>query len=165
MVLNFSIPRRNACDASPMIFDEIFGASPVSRLFTNVRERLSLCYYCASSYNMPLSRFVVRSGLDIANKGKAYDEIMRQIGLLSDPENISDEELMMAKKSRISAYKALGDSPARYAEWYISRSILGVDTDYGRMIDAINNVTKADVASVARDMKLTVSYFLDGNEK
>lgn len=165
MVLNFSIPKRSPTDAAPMLFDEIFGASPVSRLFMNVRERLSLCYYCMSSYVMPLGRITVRSGLDKANRGKAIEEIERQIKLLSDPDEISDEELEMAKISRISVYKALGDSGSRYADWYISRALMGAPTDVSEMIDAINSVTKEDIAEVARDMCLQLNYFLDGNEK
>ncbi len=165
MVLNYSIPNRLPTDAAPMLFDEIFGASPVSRLFMNVRERLSLCYYCMSSYVMPLGRITVRSGLDKNNRGKAIEEIDRQIKLLSSPENISDEELEMAKMSRVSVYKALGDSGSRYADWYISRALMGAPADVDEMIDAINSVTKENIAEVARDMRLQLSYFLDGNEK
>ena len=165
MVLNYSISKRDPSDASPMIFDEIFGSSPVSRLFMNVRERLSLCYYCASSYVMPLGRITVRSGLDEKNKEKAIREIERQIELLSDASNISEDELEMAKLSRVSVYKSLSDSTSRYADWYLSRALLGAPCDVKRMIDAINAVTADDVAVVAREMKLQLSYFLEGIEK
>ena len=33
------------------LFNEIFGGSPASKLFMNVREKLGLCYYCSSSYD------------------------------------------------------------------------------------------------------------------
>ena len=32
-----------------MVMCDIFGGAPYSRLFTNVREKMSLCYYCAAS--------------------------------------------------------------------------------------------------------------------
>ncbi len=165
MVLNYRIEKRSPLDAAPMVFDEIFGASPVSRLFMNVRERLSLCYYCASSYNMPLGTFTVRSGLDRDKSEAAKAEIARQIELLSSPENISDEELEMAKLSRISVYKALSDSTSRYADWVLSRRLMGAPADTEQMIAAINSVTKEDVSLVARRMRLALDYFLDGREE
>ncbi len=164
MVLNFDIGKRAYTDAAPMIFDEIFGASPVSRLFANVRERMSLCYYCASSYIMPLGAVIIRSGLDKDNAPKAKEEIQRQIKLLSEPENITDEELDTAKISRISVYKALSDSTSRYADWYLSRRLMGAPADIEQMISAINAVTKEDVAAVAKNMRLRLDYFLDGKE-
>lgn len=165
MVLNYSIPKYSPTDAAPMLFDEIFGASPISRLFTNVRERLSLCYYCSSSCVLPLGRIIVRSGLDVDNKDKAVKEIERQIKLLSTPENISDEELEAARLSRISIYKALSDSGMRYADWYISRRLMGASFDVEELLASINSVTKEEISEVARKMKLQLCYFLEGNEK
>ncbi len=164
MVLNYSIPKCSQTDVAPMMFDEIFGASPISRLFMNVREKLSLCYYCSSSCILPLGRVIVRSGLDTDNRDKAVKEIERQIESLSNPENISDEELEAAKLSRISVYKSLSDSGMRYAEWYISRLLMGTPSDVEEIIASVNATTKEDIARVAKGMKLQLSYFLEGNE-
>lgn len=164
MVLSYSYESDGKSDVAPMLFDEIFGASPVSRLFMNVRERLSLCYYCASGANIMLSRMLVRSGLDFEKRDEAMAEIKRQIGLLSEAKNISDEELMMAKKSRISTYAALKDSCSQYADWYVMRRIAGYETDVDAIISAIEAVSAEDVARIARSLKLEVSYFLNGTE-
>ena len=104
----------------------------------------------------------VRSGLDMENRDKAIGEIERQIELLSSEDNISDEELMMAKKSRVSTYTSLKDSCSQYAEWYVMRSISGYGTDVDEIIEALNAVTKADLARLARSLKPQVSYFLKG---
>ncbi len=165
MVLSYAIDTDGADDVKPMIFDEIFGASPVSRLFVNVRERLQLCYYCASGCNIALGRMTVRSGLDKEKRDLAMQEIERQLALLSDENGITEEELEIAKKSRISIYTALGDSCARYAEWYIQRRLLSLDADADAVIEKIKGVSQADVARVARSVRLQLSYFLDGSEK
>ncbi len=164
MVLSFSTDRCKN-DGAHVVFDEIFGASPVSRLFMNVRERLSLCYYCSARSNAVLSRVTVRSGIDIKNREKAIDEINRQINLLSDPENISDSELEIAKKSAVSAYRALGDSIEKYSDWYLNRIMRGKSGSSEEIIFLIKQSTKEEVAFIAKSMRLQLSYFLDGTEK
>ena len=164
MVLNYSYGKVSKDDEAPGVFVEIFGASPVSRLFMNVRERLSLCYYCSAAVLLSTARVTVNSGLDIENREKAIAEIQRQIELLSSEENISDEELMMAKLSRVSNYTELKDSCSRYAEWYIVRRITENSCDVDAIIERTNAVTKTDVAKIARSLKLQVSYFLKGEQ-
>ena len=164
MVLNYHIGQSEDKYAA-MVFNEIFGASPVSRLFMNVRERLSLCYYCSSSYVPALSRIVVRSGIDIENREKAIEEINRQIGLLSDEGNISCEELEIAKKSLISSYRAMQDNVPVCCEWYVRRRALGQETDIDRCIEIINAVDVTQVAKIAKSVSLQLSYFLDGINK
>lgn len=164
MVLNYHIGDSDDKYAA-MVFNEIFGASPVSRLFMNVRERLSLCYYCSSSYVPKLSRIVVRSGIDIENRDKAISEINRQIGLLSSDGNISREELEIAKKSLISSYRSMQDNVPAFCEWYVRRCALGQETDVASCIEKINSVAVADVAKIAKSVSLQLSYFLDGLDK
>lgn len=166
MVLSFSIPKSDdRVDMSVAVFNEIFGGSPVSRLFTNVRERLSLCYYCSSMAEKSTSRVIVRSGIDIENRQKAIDEISRQLGLLSNPENISDEELESAKISILSSYDAMSDSLPNLVSWYMRMRWYGLDTDIEAIKERVRAVTSADIADIARETKMQVSYFLDGKEE
>lgn len=165
LVMNYSFPKADFGDVSFFVFNEMFGQSPVSRLFANVREKLSLCYYCASNVNISTSRMIVRSGLDEENKGAAITEIDRQLALLCVPENISAEELDMAKKSVINTYKAVKDSCVQYAEWYIVRKIYAdPNTDIDYLTDKVNSVSAEEVSAVARKMKRELVYFLKGNE-
>lgn len=166
MVLSFSIPKSDdRADMSVAVFNEIFGGSPVSRLFTNVRERLSLCYYCSSMAEKSTWRVIVRSGIDIENRQKAIDEISRQLGLLSNPENISDEELESTKISILSSYDAMSDSLPNLVSWYMRMRWYGLDTDIEAIKERVRAVTSADVADIARGTKMQVSYFLDGKEE
>jgi predicted Zn-dependent peptidase len=74
-----------------ILFNEIFGGSPASKLFMNVRERLSLCYYCSSHYDSYFGNMTVSSGVDGANAELAKREILAQLedmkaGKISDVE-------------------------------------------------------------------------------
>ena len=114
---------------------------------------------------MALSRIIVRSGIDIANRDKAVAEIDRQLTLLSDSANISTQELATAKKSLICSYRSMQDNVPMYCEWYIRRRLIGEQTDVEQCIEQINSVSENDVAAVARSVRLQLSYFLDGTDK
>ena len=162
MVMGFSIPDQGECTAPAEVFNDIFGGSPISRLFTNVRERLQLCYYCSSAPNLNLGVMYVRSGINRENVPLARNEILSQLNDLKTPENISNEELYAAKIGIISNYNATADSLTRYASWYVNRRISGRHTDIDRCIFDIEAVDKAAVSEIARGVKLTINYFLNG---
>lgn len=163
MVLSYSMKKCGRGDAAPMIFDEIFGSSPVSRLFMNVRERLSLCYYCSSRASRVTGRLLVRSGLDLESRDKAVAEIERQLALLCDPMNITEEELENAKLARISSYISMADDPEGYLTWYQTSRLAGLEESNSELIEAIKAVTREAVSEVARSVRLQLSYFLNGN--
>lgn len=165
MVMGFSMPSTGDSTASAEVFNEIFGGSPVSRLFMNVRERLQLCYYCASAQNHNLNVMYVRSGIDRENEELAREEILRQLKLLCDPESISDSEMSAARLGIINSYRAICDSSAQYATWYINRRLSEKHTDISLCIDEINAVQKSDVSRVAAGVTLNINYFLNGIEE
>ena len=143
------------------LFNEIFGGSPTSKLFENVREKLSLCYYCRSMPEAHKGTMVVTSGIEVENKQKAQDEIQKQLDLVKAG-SISDEELSNAKKSIANTYRELEDDPAALCSWYLSRILAG---DQSRPEDIIASVEKAsvgDVAAVAQNIALDTVYFLKG---
>ncbi len=161
MVMGFSMPDTGEKTANTEVFNEIFGGSAVSRLFTNVRERLQLCYYCASAQNLSLNVMYVRSGINRDKVDIAKEEIMRQLDLLKNPQNISESELSAAKLGIVSNYNAICDSVVRYASWYINRRISGKHTDVERCIEEINKVSAEDVSEIANGAALTITYFLN----
>ena len=57
----------------------IFGGTPHSKLFLNVREKLKLCYYCAARYNSNKGVMFVESGVETQNLEGAKKEILAQL--------------------------------------------------------------------------------------
>lgn len=43
---------------------DVFGGGPYSRLFMNVREKLSLCYYCSARLIRGKGIIVIQSGIE-----------------------------------------------------------------------------------------------------
>ena len=164
MVLAYRVPKTKNGDMSLSMFTEIFGSSPVSRLFMNVRERLSLCYYCSATAIKDASLIMVRSGLDKANREKAIAEINAQLKALSEPSSIEDDEMEAARRSLLSMLRTVGDSTLAYSSWYVQRRLKGAGTDLDEAIAAVEAVTKEDVARIAAGASMHLNYFLDGTE-
>ncbi|MBO4429533.1 MAG: insulinase family protein, partial [Clostridia bacterium] len=142
---------------------KIFGSGTASKLFMNVREKLSLCYYCSAGANSLKGYMVVNSGILFENEKKAVDEIMFQLSEVAGG-NITDEELLVAKNELINRYNSIFDS-----EGSISSYIFGAITDGERdTIDEkkakVASVTKEQVSEMAKSFKLDTYYFLCGKE-
>ncbi len=146
------------------VFSEIFGSSATSKLFANVREKLSLCYYCSSIAEAHKGIMIVYSGLSQENKDKALSEIMAQLDAVKAGE-ITDEELDMAKKGVINAYRALNDSPSSLEGWYTGRAMAGINTTPEDCIPMVEAVTKKDVQDIAKLISADTIYFLQAEEE
>ena len=144
-----------------VLFNEIFGSSPASKLFMNVRERLGLCYYCASSYDTYLGNITVASGIDVANFDITKSEILRQLDEIKNG-NISDAELEAAKKSIAHWYRQMYDYPFELFAFYSTRQLFGIDASPEEYLGIFEAVTREQVVSVANKMSLNVVYFLKG---
>ena len=59
--------------AAMMVGNTLFGGSSNSKLFMNVREKLSLCYYASSLYHRQKRLITVSSGIEFQNFQRAYD--------------------------------------------------------------------------------------------
>lgn len=143
-----------------IVYNSIFGGSAVSKLFNNVREKLSLCYYVGSSIDRLKEIMIVRSGVEFENFKTAFDEIMTQQQLMEKGE-FTDEEIDNAKKQLIGAYESNLDSVAAMAEYYTMQLLLGTNTDIHQITKQIENVSRDEIIRIAQGMKLDTVYYLD----
>ena len=144
------------------LLNEILGASPISKLFMNVREKKSLCYHCSSTYNAYKGTILVSCGLESSNREVAEKEILAQIEALRRGE-ISEKELTAAKKSLKNLYRQLLDSPAAMESYYYGRALLGVDDSLDVCRERLDGVTVKDITDVACRLALDTVYFLNGS--
>lgn len=142
---------------------EMYANSPVSKLFMNVREKLSLCYYCRAIPDGVKGVMIVSSGIEVANKQKAQDEILAQLEDIKQG-RITEDELVLAKKSLKNAYCELDDSPVALEGWYLTRRLSGLDDDHGAVCDRLMEVTLDEVVEAANRIKLDTVYFLEGTQ-
>lgn len=158
------LPQNEEQNIKIALFNEIFGGSPNSKLFENVREKLSLCYYCASRIERHKRIMIVYSGVENANKDLAFSEILKQLDEVKKG-NITDFEMDAAKKSLYNKYISSEDSVTQTEDWYLGQYLSkgSISTlDAAKMLE---NISINDIKDVANAVTLDTIYFLKGNEE
>lgn len=140
----------------------IFGGSPFSKLFNNVREKLSLAYYAVARTMMFKSVMMISSGIQTENFNAAYDEIMVQFNKMQNGE-IDDSEIEASKKYLTTSYNSMKDSLRGMEDYYLSQTIIGLAKSIDSVILGILSVTKEQVRDVMKKVKLDTVYYLKGN--
>ena len=144
------------------LFNEIFGGSSVSKLFMNVREKKSLCYYCYSSYHSATGCLTVGCGIKRENKDKAQKEIERQLHEMKKG-RFTEEEIESARRSILSGLRQISDSPASMEAFAFRRVLAGIEETVEETMERVMSVTPAEIVAVAERVKLDTVYFLAGN--
>ncbi len=154
---------KNADSAALFLMCDIFGGSPVSKLFMNVREKLSLCYYCRSIVDSQKGVMFVLSGIESKNRDKAKNAILSELSDIQSGK-ITEEDLEDAKLSLTNSCREMDDNPASYCSWILSRLVCGIETTPDEFCNALEKVTISDVVEVSKKVKLDSVYFLKGND-
>ncbi len=147
-----------------MMYNAILGSGIFSKLFNNVREKLSLCYYASSTVDSISGTMYINSGIEVANFKKAYDEILKQVHDMKEGV-ISTEEYIAAKLGTINSIKSITDSAFGTIDYYLSKFVSGKMIDTDSLIELIDKVTVDDIVKVAQGVLLDTVYFLKGSEK
>lgn len=142
-----------------VVANEIFGGSPNSKLFMNVREKMSLCYYCSSSVDAVKGIMLVNAGIESENYETTKNAINEQLDDLKAGK-FTDEEFDNAISSLTNGYKSVTDSVSSLEAWYLPRIFRGEDTTPESRIMQIKAVKREDVILAANKISPEVVYFL-----
>ena len=146
-----------------LVGNSIFGAGAHSKLFNNVREKMSLCYYASSRLDKFNSLMVVSSGIEFANFAKAKDEIMIQLDAVKKGD-FTEDELKIAKEFIINSYTSYLDSPYLMRRFYLAMSFSKNKDTIDEAVQKVAAVTKEQVESAFANVSLDTVYFLKGEE-
>lgn len=144
-----------------ILLNDIFGGSPSSKLFQNVREKQSLCYSCSSSFDLVKGSLIVRSGISNENKEKVVSEILAQFEEIKHG-NISDYEFECSKRSIENYYRQASDSPFSMENYYRSRFVAGINATLDEAIKAVHAVKKEDIVRAANRFGADTCAFVRG---
>ena len=146
------------------LFNEIFGGSSVAKLFMNVREKKSLCYYCYSSYASATGTIMIACGIKSENRDVAYEEIKAQLSEMQKG-NFSLEDIETAKRTLISSVTQTTDSPAALEAFRFRRFLAGIEESVSDVIEGLNSVKKEEIIAVAEKVRFDSVYFLSATEE
>ena len=163
LCMGFVTPVTNRCEnfAAMQVLNTIFGAGMTSKLFMNVREKLSLCYSIGSAYYGAKGIVTVSAGIDGDQEEKTRNEILRQLDACRNGD-ITEGELTAAREAILSALRATHDSPGAIENYYATAALSGMGMTPEVYADAVRTVTREQVAAAAKTVKLHTNYLLKG---
>ena len=146
-----------------MVFNAVYGGTPTSKLFLNVREKLSLCYFASSTLEKCKGILLVSSGIEFGNYDKAKAEILAQLDNCRQGA-IEDWEMVAARQAIISSLSAALDAQGRLEDFWLGQAAAGLEEEPQALAQRIAAVTKEQVVAVANKLELDTIYFLKGKE-
>lgn len=141
---------------------DIFGGGTYSKLFSVVREKMSLCYYCSAGLFNSKGVVMVQSGIEDANEEKAKNEIIHQLSLTANGE-FSDEDFSSSIKSLTDSILGNSDTPEEICSWYSSQILRENMKTPEEFAAEIRSVDKTDVVRAAKTIKLDTIFMLKSN--
>ena len=140
------------------IFCDVFGGGPYSKLFMNVREKLSLCYYCSARYLRRNNCIIIQCGCEEENMEKAVNEIQRQIEDIKN--GCFETEFDSSKKGLCDSVKSVIDDSTVLLGWYLSQITDSEVLTPDQVIDSYNKTSFSDIQSCASLLSLDTVYKL-----
>lgn len=141
----------------------MLGGTPHSKLFLNVREKLSLCYYCSSQYNTQKGIMLIQSGVETKNMEAAKTEILKQLAEMQAG-NFTEEEMISAKLSVSNSYRTVGDYLSGMEQWYLGQVFRKDVVTPEDSVKELQAVTRQQVIDAANRVTLDTIYRLAGSE-
>lgn len=146
-----------------VLCNALFGGTTTAKLFLNVREKLSLCYYASSSLQRYKGLMVVSSGVEFANKQKAEDEIMAQLEACRQG-RFEPWEIDGARRYTVSSLMTALDSQGRQEDWWLGQAVAGLSGGPEELARAVETVSVDAAVKAAGALSLDTVYFLTGME-
>lgn len=144
------------------LYSIILGGGTNSKLFRNVREKKSLCYYIHSTINKLDNLLMVRAGISKNNFEEVVKLVKKEVDELKKGK-ISLEELENAKKMYVSSIDELEESQDDIIDSYYMMDLIGID-DIETRKKKMMEVSLEDVIGVAKKVHLNTVYLLEGDK-
>ena len=155
------ITNRDPRFAAMQVTNALFGAGQTSKLFMNIREKMSLCYSIGSGYYGSKGIVTVSAGIDADKNTLTREEVLRQLDACRKG-NFSPEELNAAKEGILSGLRGVHDSPGAIEGYYATAAISGLTHTPQSYMQAVAQVTAEQVQQAAETVTLHTTYLLTG---
>ncbi|MBQ8503273.1 MAG: insulinase family protein [Clostridia bacterium] len=145
------------------VMTAIFGSGTFSKLFMNVREKMSLCYYCSARLINNKGLIVVESGVETENAMKALEAIRHELDEVRKG-SFTDEIIESAKLSLTDMYKSVMDSVGSIDSWFTMNCLSGEFRAPVEYAELISNVSREEII-IAANMVTEDTVFILESEK
>ncbi len=148
-------------EAHMRLASALYGGLPTSRLFTDVREKQSLCYYCAAAPGPYGGTLTVDSGVDHKDADKASKAILHALKQIQE-QGVSEGELQNGKSYLKSAYATMQDSADAMVSWVFNEWLRGTNRTVEQMVSYIEQTSAQQVQDVLSAYAPAVEYRIVG---
>lgn len=156
--IDYGDPRLEAM----VVANAVLGASPLSRLFQNVRERASLAYAAHSLVERSKKLLIVECGIDPANAERVVEIVRGEIASMARGE-VTAEEIDAARRLIANRARMLEDSPSEPLAVAYTWGLHGRSFDLDGYISRILGIGRDEVAQAASAWALDTIYLLAPN--
>lgn len=150
-------------EAVMRVANALLGGLPTSRLFVNVREKQSLCYYCASSYAALKGTLTIDSGIDHENAMRAAEAMLQELRVLQ-AELVSEEEIATARRAIANSFSAGKDSPDALVGWAFNEQLRGSGLTLDEAAVLVEQVSREDVRDALAAFGPAIEYVITKKE-
>ncbi len=163
LVMGFRMGMKGEDDnyAARRVMVDLFGGSPHSKLFTVVREKMSLCYYCSAMMFRQKGVMLVQSGIESYNEEKAKNAILDQLEDIRKG-NFSEDDIASSVKSLEDGFRSISDSAESVASWFTSQVCSKEFLYPENFIEQFKKVTREDIIEAAKAVTLDTVFMLEG---
>ena len=147
-----------------LVCNALYGGTAHSKLFQNVREKLSLCYFASSMLDTVKGLMVVSSGVEFADFDRAEQAILAQLEAVRRGD-FTPQEHQAAVRSVVNALVSRRDSQGQMEDDCVTQLLcLGGWMPPEVLAERVEAVTAQQVAQVAGMIQLDTVYRLTGRK-
>lgn len=147
-----------------LVCNALYGGTAHSKLFQNVREKLSLCYFASSMLDTVKGLMVVSSGVEFSDFDRAEQAILAQLEAVRRGD-FTPQEHQAAVRSVVNALVSRRDSQGQMEDDCVTQLLcLGGWMPLEVLAERVEAVTAQQVAQVAGMIQLDTVYRLTGRK-
>lgn len=143
------------------IYSIILGGGSNSKLFSNVREKNSLCYYISASSSKLDNILFITSGITKDNFEKVVKLVKQEIKNM-EKGKFNEKDIEDAKTQYITMLDEFEESPFQIISSYYSSEVLGNDPLETRK-QKVKNVSYDEVKNFSNNIHIDTIYLLKGD--
>lgn len=146
-----------------LVGNSILGSGAHSKLFNNVREKMSLCYYAYSRLDKYNSLMLIGSGIEFDKYEETKTAILAELDNVKNG-NFTDDEMNIAKEYIISSYRSYEDSPGALVDYYVGKCFVDDLPKLDEAVKLVSAVSRDEILKAFENVTLDTIYFLSGKE-
>ena len=146
-----------------MMLIMILGGMTTSRFFKNIREKQSLCYYCAATGSFYKKYLCAYAGVEPQNVKRTEEAILAELRDIAE-NGVTEEDISAALLEIHNSLTTLYDSANAIGNWYLNKILDDKILSPEEYWEEIQKVTSERIRAAARLYKLDTVYALSGGE-